>query len=475
MKKLTLANFKAFGNDVVTFGGEPHEGKPMNILCFGENGSGKSSVFEAIKYVFHHTRLENERIPAHLQGQARENAKLQILLDYKNKNSITPPFIEINDHLLADFDNSNYYVYLLNGTDLISRDCLDSKEILKSMYLANHNIDTDFTSDFFECVLEVVNESLKNTFFEDIQLSPSQNKPFRIVVEDTKRNLRSDENLISLFNEAKLHLVILLLMLESIELLAPTNCCKHKILVFDDFVTSLDTANRTFLYQYIINKFANFQILLFTHNTSFYNLFDHFLKENHQLDEYWQRQGIYEYNSKHLAYAIHRGNRIKDIEDALNSNPGRVHDIGNDVRQYFEVLLHQFSVMLMAGAKEEISILLKEIEKKCNNRSFHVTDSGIENLDDLLKSITHILQNVRKENQLENIKKAIVKFNSTTDASDKLSENLQAMTIYQKVALHQASHGHSGLPDLTVKEIRASLQVLKKLEATIAKMKVERI
>ena len=131
--------------------------------------------------------------------------------------------------------------------------------------------------------------------------------------------------------------------------------------------------------------------------------------------------------------------------------------------------------MLMAGAKEETSYLLKEIEKKCDNRSFHITDNGIENLVDLFKSIDNIIHNVRKENQLESIKKKIAKFNSTSESIDKLSENLKAMTIYQKVALHQSSHGHVGLPDLTVKEIKASLQVLKKLEVTIDKMKVERI
>lgn len=92
--------------------------------------------------------------------------------------------------------------------------------------------------------------------------------------------------------------------------------------------------------------------------------------------------------------------------------------------------------MLMAGAKEETSYLLKEIEKKCDNRSFHITDNAIENLVDLFKSIDNIIHNVRKENQLESIKKKIAKFNSTSESIDKLSENLKAMTIYQKVALH---------------------------------------
>lgn len=49
------------------------------------------------------------------------------------------------------------------------------------------------------------------------------------------------------------------------------------------------------------------------------------------------------------------------------------------------------------------------------------------------------------------------------------------MSIYQKVVLHQSSHGHEGLPNLSGKEIKASIEVMKKIEDTIKKMKIERI
>ena len=51
MKQLTLENFKAFNGKVV-IGDTTVEGKPMNILCYGENGSGKSSIYEAINTFF---------------------------------------------------------------------------------------------------------------------------------------------------------------------------------------------------------------------------------------------------------------------------------------------------------------------------------------------------------------------------------------------------------------------------------------
>ena len=475
MKKLKLANFKAFGNDGVEFGGQTNDGKPMNILCYGENGAGKSSVYEAIKYVFHRERIERDRIEPHLTGQARVNAQQQILIDYKNKKSPNNVAITINNQSYTIFDISDYHVYMIAGENLEERKQFEVKRLLKSMYLGKHNIEQEVTEVFYELILEEANRVLDEFFFEDIKLEKSQNGDFLLKVVDEKQGLSYDDDLGQHFNEAKLHLINLLLALTSITLLASTKQSQKKILVLDDFITSLDTANRSFLYQYITACFSSYQVLIFTHNTSFYNLCDHFLKEKPELDVRWLRQGIYEYDHQHYVYAKQSGDRLKQIEDELKANPGRVSDIGNDVRRYFEVLLHQFSLMLMAGAKEETSKLLYEVAKKSDSRIFHVDENGIRDLGELFAEIERLMKDVPADQQWTKVKAAIEKFRNPANSVDKLSENLRAMSIYQKVVLHQASHGHEGLPDLTEKEIKASLHVLRKLEDTIKKMKIERI
>ena len=130
MKQLTLENFKAFGSDRAVLGDATAEGKPMNILCYGENGSGKSSIYEAIKYVFHKKRIENERIPAHLTGDGRLNAERQILIDYKNCMSSSPVNITVNGESFLTFDTSCYHVYMIDGADLAVNKQIDMLPIL---------------------------------------------------------------------------------------------------------------------------------------------------------------------------------------------------------------------------------------------------------------------------------------------------------------------------------------------------------
>lgn len=475
MKQLSLENFKAFGRDIAVLGDVTDDWQPMNVLCYGENGAGKSSIYEAIKYVFHKTRIENERIPAHLVGVQRENAKRQILIDYKNCMSNNPINITVNGESFSSFDTSCYHVYMIDGDDLAVERQIDVKQLLKSMYLGHHDIDQEVTPEFFKIILDETNRVLKEFFFEEVTVAESQNGAFLLRINDNKQNLHYDDFLKNYFNEAKLHLIVLIVALSSISLMAPPQVGQKRILVLDDFITSLDTANRSFLYQYITSCFKSYQKIIFTHNTSFYNLCDHFLKEVPEENQKWLRQGIYEYNHKHCVYAKKNVDRIKEIEKELENHPENTPNIGNDVRQYFEVLLHQLAMLLMSGAKEETTFIIKEICQKSDSRFFHIDATGISDLRTLFKDINDIMRHAPEAMQWEKIKKIINKFNNAAESADKLSENIQAMSIYQKVVLHQSSHGHEGLPNLSGKEIKASIEVMKKIEDTIKKMKIERI
>ena len=218
MRELIIKNFRAFGEDGVTLSCGDRE----NILCYGENGTGKSSIFEAIKLVFHRTRLEQENVSPMLIGDDRKAAIRQFLMDYNNKTTGNDFSVKVNGQQYNGFDSATYYAYLINGDNIRVQDSIDVRNVLKDAYLAQHDIDGELASDvFFNALIEGVNTALHDFFLEDIQVAASQNSDYLLLLKDTARKIEQDDKLTCFFNEAKLHLVILLTILSAVELMAP--------------------------------------------------------------------------------------------------------------------------------------------------------------------------------------------------------------------------------------------------------------
>lgn len=85
----------------------------------------------------------------------------------------------------------------------------------------------------------------------------------------------------------------------------------------------------------------------------------------------------------------------KRTEKELDDHPENTINIGNDIRQYFEVLLHQLAMLLMSGAKEETTFIIKEICQKSDFRFFHIDASGISDLRTLFKEINDIMRQLQ--------------------------------------------------------------------------------
>ena len=470
MRELIIKNFRAFGEDGVTLSCGDRE----NILCYGENGTGKSSIFEAIKLVFHRTRLEQENVSPMLIGDDRKAAIRQFLMDYNNKTTGNDFSVKVNGQQYNGFDSATYYAYLINGDNIRVQDSIDVRNVLKDAYLAQHDIDGELASDvFFNALIEGVNTALHDFFLEDIQVAASQNSDYLLLLKDTARKIEQDDKLTCFFNEAKLHLVILLTILSAVELMAPCDVGKRKLLVLDDFITSLDVANRTFLFRYISDHFASYQVVILTHNIGFFNLCQYLITDElHSSSGRWAFYGLFEYNNIHCLYR--KGlESVEKIEKDLMEHPDRLEELGNRIRKYFEILLHQFVGVLMVGAKEKTDSLIKEIYKNTENRFFRIDRQGVHTLKDLIIDIKKVLDSSIPDYLLrERIKQLVSNFESKNDA-DNLSNDIHSMRIYQKVVLHQASHGRNGFPHFSENEIKASIAVLKELEKAVRSMDTE--
>ena len=131
-------------------------------------------------------------------------------------------------------------------------------------------------------------------------------------------------------------------------------------------------------------------------------------------------------------------------------------------------------MLTMIEAKEESKMILSDIYSSHANRNFYITGSYIKLASEVLGKVKDVLENALKEYRLQKISGIINRY-YTNEGGKELIPTLEAMTLFQKVALHKSSHGHSGLPDLQSKEICTSLIILERLEKLIAKIKMERV
>lgn len=467
MKGIEIRCFKAFNDNSITLG-DPDCQEDKNILCYGENGSGKTSIYEAIKYFFFKDRIINEKVPKYKVGDDRQVEILQLEDSYRNNTTSQEIVIEVDRKGINDYKFEEQDAYLISSKDLEVSNEIDIQQLLEGCYISRFE-NVGSVDEYIELVTEEVNRLLDKYFYSDVRICLSQNVGHKIVIKDRKRNLNLDMCLNDNFNESIIHIIKLLIILSFVTLHQDPR--RASLLVFDDIVTSMDNLYRSFLYRYIRNEFKDFQIVFLTHSTSFFNLCDHWINEKNENDK-WIVQSLYEYGGNHKIYT--KGKLNTDIlKKKLVDGNQDITTLGNETRQLFEMLVQQFCMFTMIGAKEETDKLISEIAKKESQKYFSVDGNKLLTDNDLLNEIRSLLNSCPREKQLEKITSAINNFEK--GSFGRISSWLDEMKIYQKSTLHQASHGYNGLPDISLLEIKASLCVLEQLESTIKKLKIGRI
>ena len=448
IKTITLNNFKAHTDLIIDLNNK------KNCLLYGENGTGKSSFYEALKLYFFKNRLIKES-DIDSFGIKRKQDIREYFLDFNN-NKTNKDFEIIIDEksVKGNEDNNNtffYKLFMINSqSTLLDNGRINFFTLLNREYLDLYIDDIDIKR-----VEKHTNRKLKE-FKEEIQIVIEDSGDIKIV--DKKRNI-DDKRLENFYNEGKVNLVILLLLLTTIRLYSNKN--ETNILVLDDFITSLDMANRTYLIKCIFEAFKEFQIFIFTHNIYFFNLIDHIInsmKYDKNSEENWEVFNLYETSEKTKIYSksdrISLGKndkeknsiryRFKQLEQNQN-NSDSYSALGNDIRKKFERTLYEFSKLLSIGGVEESNKILENIEKK----NFMVQDPY------------KVLEKIDKNNPklLHNYKIKDFKL---------IKDTLRNLKLYRKVAMHPLSHGTEyGEVYYSQKEIKSSIELLAKLENNI--------
>ena len=161
MNKLELQNFKAFGDAVPII---LDNVGAKNILLYGENGAGKSSIFEAFRYIFYKDRIEavDTMLPK-LEQMANIE---EIRNKYRNKK-VDPFDIKINNQDATAFSIIKYQVFLLDRFDRMDKIQLSS--ILEHQCLPYSDLNK-FMDENWQFIMDEVNTQLSGSFHEQYEI-----------------------------------------------------------------------------------------------------------------------------------------------------------------------------------------------------------------------------------------------------------------------------------------------------------------
>jgi energy-coupling factor transporter ATP-binding protein EcfA2 len=456
MNKLKIKRFKAFEEEITI----PLDGK--NLLMYGENGAGKSSIYECIKVVFFHQKLDSHITATTPEDMIQKKSDFWSKLN--NKISGQDFEIEINDDRYDVFDKSNHQTFMVSLDEIKSSERLLLKDLIGRFLFEIDDINS-FCSDAFDVIQGEVNNILVS-FNESVSIVIDEEDNFAVKIIDARKNLESKSELKKYFNEAKINTVILLIILNVILLIKDN--AKKRILVLDDFITSLDSSNRTFLVKYVLEKFIDFQIIILTHNISFYNLIMFIVNNISDVQNKWCFGNIYEINNNHKIYIKSGIDRVKQIKEdysamALPLGNGDLESIGNRIRKKFEILLYEYSKLLMIGSVEDSNKIIERIMK---DKAAYFKD-GYTAVD-LIDSLERMLQQNNLLNLQSRLQDKINDYKKHDFAN--FQKIINELKLYQKVTMHPMSHGIAGMPTFTKREIKMSIDLLEKMEEFLKNM-----
>ena len=260
MKSLCVSNFKAFKKSFLL----SLDGK--SSLIYGENGSGKTSLFEAIKLFFFKERILKELIPSNMVGEERDNEVERVFSEYK-READSKIVIEVDEKDGNGYNINDVSVFLVAYSNLDKLDSINLEEMVNEAYFSKADKFINwYSKEFGELVVDQVNSDLKDYFMlSEVELHLMDNG--NCTIKNEMNAIPKAKDLHRFFNESILHLVKFVTIIETITYFSEKG--EKALIVLDDCFNSLDTPNRTFLIRFFLEKTKEIQKIVLTHNTGF--------------------------------------------------------------------------------------------------------------------------------------------------------------------------------------------------------------
>ena len=119
---------------------------------------------------------------------------------------------------------------------------------------------------------------------------------------------------------------------------------RNKFFILDDVISSFDSNHRKRFADLLVEKFSDYQILLFTHEKSWFEIVKHLVSGKN-----WNRNTV-KWNEKDGTYI---DESIKNLEERIEKKleNGEVEGVGNEIRKYLESILKQIAHLLEVKMK----------------------------------------------------------------------------------------------------------------------------
>ena len=407
MERLELNHFKAFNNELSL----ENDGA-KNVLLFGENGAGKSSLFSSLEYIFYRHKIEsvNPMLPT-----ADQQAELDAIREsYKNSQAGVP------------FDLK------FNGVDV-------------------------FLDAYSSFIIQNVNQELSQSFFEPIEISlVDKENGYVVILKNTDTHLIRSQELDKYFNEAIINLVQLLIWFSSVQLIEDMN--KRRIIVLDDFITSLDAANRAYMMRYLLKTFSTEQLIILTHDYSLFNLTVFLIEHVYYSKDKWNQYKLYRMGDSHCLELIKKIS-VNELRTELR-NATTYDNIGNKVRKCFEQRLYDLAAELSVGQLEKTSNIID-----CIGKGKNVYYKSKINLSDLVADIESMLPTIPDLAIRQTFIDKIDEFK--IPEAQKLKETVKLLCFYQKITMHPTSHGFIGVSHYNEKDVEECIKLLDQLDRCV--------
>lgn len=518
IQKAELKYFKFHQDLTVNF-----EGK--NLLIYGENGTGKSSIYEALYSNFYHQKRVDKGIDIQETYKNRncptENLEVNIKfdnnedlkrsenvlssLDVLKIDSFEPTIYFANEKVLNRLVKENFYIALKDtlvehfpkcqalidfykyfdnletfkkqiATEIKSE---DSSQILDAFNNKIADANTNFETKFKELIVESeINKIIKEHFDESFtilfSITHAQsgnsdilkfNPPMiKINIDEIECNGKLSHH----FNEAKLKLIgtaIYFALAKKYE--ASGN--GFKLLVLDDFLTSLDMANRKLIMKYILEEFKDYQKLILTHNLQFFNITRKMIDLDSEDKEHWKIQKLFVYDNKASLYDKHLS-YLSDASESLGR--GDEHSAGNFLRKEFERITTEFEQLLELGRVEDLRYVLGALTSKDK----HIVKAN-QDFNALVKTINNFMKSDKSsEDKLKSIQNIIEKrdskeidFNEEVDGK-KINIKIKKAIFYKNIILNPTSHDDAQ-SEIYKKECDNAIKILTYLNKVIKNLK----